>query len=138
MKKVYLIFISLCFFVSGLFGQEQFYGEWHMEEQSMENLEKKIETTKEMLKENGTIWIMRFSADQSFYQKSNFNPQSRMDEMEGTWKTEPDELLTIFLMINGQRRPLQFYYTFVDDKMILERYDQLRTMKMIVVFKKVS
>lgn len=123
-------------FVSGLMAQEQFAGEWHLQELTMEDLNKQDVISREQLKENGTIWIMRFSEDGSFYQKSNFNAASRMDEMEGTWKTEPNEKLTIFLLINGQKRPLQFFYSFDKGTMILERYDQLRSYRMVTKFSK--
>ena len=115
-------------------GQERFAGEWHLQQVTMEDLDRQDVISREQLKEDGTVWIMKFSADGTFYQKSNFNAQSRMDEMEGTWKTEAGDKLTIFLWINGKKRPLQFYYTFQGDKMILERYDQLRSYRMVTEF----
>jgi len=137
MKKVVMLIVSVLTFSNVLIAQEAFYGEWHMQEMTIETKEKKDVTTNEMLKDKGTFWIMRFSKDK-FYQKSNDNDEARVDEMEGTWKTEPNDLLTIFLYMNGRKRPLQFYYEFKDDQMILERYNQMKTMRMVVVFKKMK
>jgi hypothetical protein len=136
--KRYILFTVLWLGIASLAAQEQFAGEWSLQQLTMEDLEKQDVISKEQLKEDGTVWIMRFSEDGSFYQKSNFNAASRMDEMEGTWKTEPGEKLTIFLRINGQKRPLQFYYTLKDGLMILERYDQLRTYRMVTEFRKTN
>lgn len=131
-----VILVLVILSATQLVAQEQFAGEWSLQQLTMEDLEKQDVISKEQLKEDGTVWIMRFSEDGSFYQKSNFNAASRMDEMEGTWKTEPGERLTIFLKINGQKRPLKFFYTFRDGLLILERYDQLRTYRMITEFRK--
>ncbi len=134
----YLIIAGLIMAVSSLVAQEKFVGEWQLQEHTVEDTEKQEVISREQLKENGTIWIMRFSQDGSFFQKSNLNAASRMDEMKGTWKTEPGEKLTIFLRINGEKRPLQFFYSFKDVSMILERYDQLRTYRMVTVFRRSS
>lgn len=136
MKKRYVLIAGMLLFASVLMAQEQLIGEWHLQELTMEDLDKQDVISGEQLKEDGTIWIMRLAEDGSFYQKSNFNAAARMDEMEGTWKTEPGDKLTIFLLINGQKRPLQFFYGFRDGAMILERYDQLRSYRMVTVFRK--
>ncbi|MEX0987941.1 MAG: hypothetical protein WD052_10730 [Bacteroidales bacterium] len=136
MKTVLLILVAWLMAGINLFSQDNFTGEWEMQELVMESLEEREVVSKEQLKQDGTIWIMKFSEDGKFYQKSNYNAQERMDEFEGSWKAEPDEKLTIFLMINGQKRPLHFFYEFRENKMILERYDPARTMKMVVVFRK--
>ncbi|MDF1572545.1 MAG: hypothetical protein P1P82_13125 [Bacteroidales bacterium] len=136
MKKRYVLIAGMLLFAYVLMAQESLIGEWHLQELTMEDLDKQDVISGEQLKEDGTVWIMRFADDGSFYQKSNFNAASRMDEMEGTWKTEPGDKLTIFLLINGQKRPLQFFYGFKDGAMILERYDQLRSYRMVTVFRK--
>lgn len=134
--KRYILLLGLVVFTAELSAQGQFIGEWSLQQLTMEDLDKQDVLSKEQLEEDGTVWIMRFSEDGSFYQKSNLNAASRMDELEGTWKTEPNEKLTIFLVINGERRPLQFFYTFRDGLMILERYDQLRTFRMVTEFRR--
>ncbi|MCF8226837.1 MAG: hypothetical protein K9J30_13250 [Bacteroidales bacterium] len=140
-RRLYLVTLAVLFAVSAMYAQdehnEKFYGEWHMQELKMENTENQDHITNEMLKSDGTYWIMKFSEGGEFFQETNFNRNARVDKMEGTWKTEPNEKLTIFFIIEGQRRPLQFYYTFESEtNLILERYDQLRTMRMVVWFER--
>jgi hypothetical protein len=137
MKKVYFFVVCVLLLHFNASAQDSFQGEWYMVEMTNETANEKTVLTEEKFMDEGTIWIMKFDGD-TFYQKTNFNARGEMVSMDGTWKTEPQERLTIFLVIKGQKRPLQFVYKFEGDKMILERNDQLRTMRMTVVVKKAA
>ncbi len=59
-----------------------------------------------------------------------------MDEMDGDWKLEHGNQLTVFVMYEGRKQPIVFTYSFKDQYMILVRQDALRTNKAVYYFVK--
>ncbi len=140
MKKIYLFAFALLFFLPRLWAQEdKFIGTWHMIGLKYEKADtSKTQTEKQLVKAD-SVWIMTFEKNGVFRQQSNMNSEKRMDKMEGKWKIESSDRITVILPYQGQMRPIHFFFTFMDNGLLrLERYDQLRTVGMYVTMKKDS
>lgn len=90
----------------------------------------------EMLDESGLIWEMIYESDGSFFQQSNMNAEKRLDKMTGKWMIESNDRLTVIIDSDKPKAPIRFFYEFRDGALILERYDPMRTVKLLITMER--